>query len=161
MCSEPLVSGVMLLSYMDDVFRRLSELMKRLSRELGFPSEIGGESEYASLMEELFRDRMRMASNGVIEPMISVFDRGDHLVIVVDLPGAKEGTVDIRLYEDRLEVSSEIDESLVREAFQGYFWASRIKRFRGSYTLPCPVDPSTARIERKGSRILIYVRKKK
>ena len=149
------------MSYIDDFYRRLNELVRKLYRELSAGEGFGfGESEYSSLMEELFRERMRMASNGVIEPMISVIDRGDHLVVVVDLPGAKEGTVDIRLYEDHIEVSSEIDESLVREAFQGYFWASRIKRFRGSYTLPCPVDPSTARIEKKDSRILIYVKKK-
>lgn len=143
------------------------EILRRFRRHLM-------ETEYMlhKLLEDLwgeewftappYESTISMMAEGVTEPLASIHDEGDHILVAVMLPGARRETVDVRIHEDRVEVEASIDYQIATRAFGGYLRkASRIERYKGVYRLPEPVDPSTARYEIRGDMVVIRVRKKR
>jgi len=144
----------------DSMIRYMLKRMRELAKSMGFSMF---EEPFYYIDESLFEKKVRDLHQGTLEPYITFIDRGDHLLIVVDIPGMKEGTLDLRLYEDRIVVDAEADEKIVREAFGEYVWARRYfssRRFHAEYSLPVRIDPGRARTERRGKTILIYAPKK-
>ncbi len=133
--------------------RMIEERLASLAGSLWW--EYWGEST-SRLMEEV-ETTLR---DGVIEPLFRVEDLGDVLAIIVDLAGAGD-EVNVRVYRDRVEVEAELRREAV-EAVTGYtVWRGAVRRYKGSITLPHPVDPSTARYERRQGLLIIYVDKER
>lgn len=59
------------------------------------------------------------------EPMVDLLDEGDHLTVIVELPGVEEGDIHLRLDGDILEVSAE----------------ARGRKYHKEVLLPVPVAP--------------------
>ncbi|MEB3788438.1 MAG: Hsp20/alpha crystallin family protein [Desulfurococcales archaeon] len=106
-------------------------------------------------LEDVFYERTRQYSKGSIEPIISIMDMGDSVRIIIDLPGAKESTIDVRVYEDYIHVTASIDERMIKDAFPELSWAHKIRRFEGRYRLPARIDVRRIKMEKKGSRIIL------
>ncbi len=136
----------------DDIYR---ELLRRLYRELeDIVSQI--EKVYREeALEDVFYERTKLYSEGAIEPLISIVDAGENLKIIIELPGAKESTIDVKVYEEKVEITASLDEKFVRETLGDYMWARNIKRFQGTYRLPSRIDVSKIKVEKKGTRIIL------
>lgn len=106
------------------------------------------------LMEEV-ESSMR---EGVVEPLFRVEDLGDELAILIDLAGAGDD-VTVRVYRDRVEVEAELRREAVEATVGREAWRAVARRYRASITLPHPVDPSTARYEKRRGLLVIYVKK--
>ena len=65
----------------------------------------------------------------VREPLADVFDEGDHILVVVELPGVAEADIRIEAKDDILTLSAE----------------GRERRYAKEILLPAPVDPASAR----------------
>jgi len=113
----------------------------------------------AAAAEELFYERLRSLSEGVLEPLVEIHDLGEEIVVIVDASGAKRETLEVLVGEDRVEVRGEADERVYREALGSTYYRSVARRFHGVYTLPARVDPKTVRVEKRGSLIIVRVRK--
>lgn len=61
------------------------------------------------------------------EPMVDLLDEGDHLTVIVELPGVEEGDIRLRLDGDILEVSA----------------AAKGRKYHKEVLLPVPVAPQS------------------
>ena len=137
--------------------RRLEQLMRRaLDRlnelELALWEEM---SEAMRELEEELDSRYYRLANGVMDPLYTILDRGRELVILVDLPGSDPSTITVEAGRDRIRVAAGLREEVVARAMHGVWWSSRTSRYEGVIRLPAPIDPSTVRVERRGSTLVI------
>jgi HSP20 family molecular chaperone IbpA len=147
------------LSYSDDITRLLKYFRRRMEELENMALSLLGIQPPADLPASDPSLAVRRLVDGVIEPLISVQDQGEWLIIAISLPGASRDTVNVKLYSDHLEVEAGIQEESVRRALGGLHWSRFVRQYRGSYRLPVPVDPSTAETSVKGDIVLIKVRK--
>ena len=146
----------------EDPFEAMTREINRLLRRLRMLEEalFSSLDKTMSWPEELMEQTLRGITSGVLEPLIEVHDMGDYILVIVDLPGAKPETVEVRVLEDRVQVRAVADERIVEEALGGARYYRRTARYEGDYKLPAPVDPRTVQVERRGSTLLIKVWKK-
>ncbi|MEB3817022.1 MAG: Hsp20/alpha crystallin family protein [Desulfurococcales archaeon] len=146
------------MSYEDDITRMLRYFRRRMEEleELAL-SMIRGTLEYPSPGDIAYK--AERLSDGVLEPLITFHDEGDYLVVAINLAGAREDSVEVKVYGDRVEVRASLNEETVRRALGGLYWSRNIREYRGVYRLPSYVDPSTATKEMRSGILLIRVRK--
>jgi len=132
------------------LFRRLRALEQAVYGELGLPGVWPENMTYRVLRE---------VAGGILEPMVEVYELGDEIVMVVDMPGVRPETVEVQVYEDRVVVRAEADEKLVEEAFGGRWMVRRTARYEGEFSLPARIDPDSVRLEWRGSALLIRARR--
>lgn len=101
-----------------------------------------------------------MLRDGATEPLASIYDEGDEVVIVVSMPGARRESIDVKVFEDKVEISARMDTGKVVKAYRTVAKYTRIERYVGTYKLPEPVDPATARYTVKGDMLVIRVKKR-
>lgn len=150
------------MSWDDDVARLLRYFRKRMEElESITLSLLGATPEPSYIAHSDISSRVRQLVDGVIEPIISVYDEGETLLIAVSLPGASRDSISVKVYPDHIEVEADISEETVRRALGSLYWSRFVRRYRGSYPLPVPVDPSTAETSLRGDILLIRVKKLK
>ncbi|GAB6147974.1 Hsp20/alpha crystallin family protein [Stetteria hydrogenophila] len=138
-----------------DVLSRLLRNARVMERRLTEIIE-----DYWGFTGKLLEEVETALREGVIEPLFRVEDLGDWIAVVVDLAGAGD-QVDVRVYRDRVEVEASLRREAVEEAVTHVAWRGAIKRYKATITLPHPVDPSTARYERRRGLLVIYARKER
>lgn len=153
------------MSFFDEIEEMRKRVLLNLYRALREADEMiasmmGGPRLESREFEELLESRLREFRESVLEPMVGFYDEGDRIRIVVDLPGVKRDSIDIIVLEDRLEISAKVEEKTVRRALGSLSERFSFREYRGVYTLPTRVDPSTARVATRGSTVVIEVRKK-
>ncbi len=155
------------MSYYDDVFDRVRRRAHRIMRDIlsgmdemeaWFQSmfdELESEFEHGRLLDDTLSDLKR----GVLRPLVSFNDLGQELMILVDLPGSDLEHASIDLTPTSISVRANIRSEFVNRAFGQASWARRVSMYEGEYQLPCPVDPNTAKVNKKNGLIVIRVRK--
>lgn len=141
----------------DEMLRDIAKTIKRMKM---LQDEI--ESYFYRMMqgvEELFEDRLRRISSDVEEPLVEVRDVGDEILVLIDVSGVRQETVDVRVSEDMIVVKGEVDVRKVEEALRGWHLARAKRAYSGVYRLPFKIDPSTVVVERRGSVIIIRAKK--
>lgn len=147
-----------------DPAKLIDEILRRFRRHLI-------ETEYMvyKLMEDFmgelwttpsYESEVSMLASGATEPLASIQDMGDHILIAVMIPGARRESVDIRIHKDKVIVTASVDYRMVNRALGGHLSRTvRVEKYHGEYRLPDPVDPSSATYELRGDMIVIKVRK--
>lgn len=79
------------------------------------------------------------------EPLVDVLDEGDHLMVIAELPGVKEGDINLKVKEDVLELTAE----------------TKDRKYSKELLLPCPVDDSTMDSSYRNGILEIKLAKKK
>jgi HSP20 family molecular chaperone IbpA len=141
----------------DDVFRDLERALRRMRRlqeeiELYFSRIFGG-------LEELYQERLKRLSSDIEEPLVEIQDMGKEILVIIDISGMKDNTIDVRVTEDSIVVSGEADEKKMEDALQGWYLAQRKRQFRGVYKLGYKIDPSSVKVEKRGSVLVIRAKK--
>ena len=140
-----------------DLFREALRRMEEIEAEM--METIERMMEEVRDLEAMMDYRVSELERGEMEPLVSMIDRGSHILMVIEMPGAVGDTVEVIVKEDEVSVSAEISEEAVASLGWAY-WARKGKaRFRGSYRLPFRVDPSRVEVKRMGSRVLIRIPK--
>lgn len=104
--------------------------------------------EMDRLFEEFLspvRRRRAVSTEGVISPNVDIFERGNELVILVELPGVKKEEIELVISDDRLIVKGEIkkpegvkeEDYIVNERSYG--------SFTRSINLPSDIDKSSVK----------------
>ena len=142
------------MAYWSREWRRMMERimdMERLAREML--------RELEEIHEYIYNSRLRELVEGSLEPLYQVFDQGYEIAIVVDVSGVDYDTVNVKVYEDHVEVEAEMKKEILESLHAESSWSYHAARYKGVIALPARVDPSTARVEKKGSAVVIRVKK--
>jgi len=104
--------------------------------------------EMDRLFEEFLspvRRRRAVSTEGVISPNVDIFERGNELVILVELPGVKKEEIELVISDDRLIVKGEIKKPEgVKE--EDYILNERsYGSFTRSINLPSDIDKSSVK----------------
>jgi HSP20 family molecular chaperone IbpA len=142
------------------IYKAIRDTMRSFEREF---------EEMESLMEEMlaearewermFEEKVEEIRGGYVEPLTTMIDRGDKILLIVETPGAKQETVEVIVTERAIRVEAKLDEERVRRALGGVAHARKLTTMRGEYRLPYPVDPTQVRVERRGSKVYIWIPK--
>jgi HSP20 family molecular chaperone IbpA len=142
------------------IYKAIRDTMRSFEREF---------EEMESLMEEMlaearewermFEEKVEEIRGGYVEPLTTMIDRGDKILLIVETPGARQETVEIIVTERAIRVEAKLDEERVRRALGGVAHARKLTTMRGEYRLPYPVDPTQVRVERRGSKVYIWIPK--
>ncbi len=117
-------------------------------------------SEWEEEVGRLLDSRLRAISTGELEPLYTIYDAGDEYIMVVELPGAAEDSIEIYVVEDRVRVEAEVRREVAEEALSTGFYRFTARRYRGEIRLPEPVDPGRVKVERRGGRLIVRIPKK-
>lgn len=119
--------------------------------------------EMDRLFEEFLspvRRRRAVSTEGVISPNVDIFERGNEVVILIELPGVNRDDVDLSITDDRLVIKGEIkkpegvseEDYILNERSYGPF--SR------TINLPADVDKSSVKANLKNGLLEIVVLRK-
>ncbi len=140
---------------MDALIRMLRRAKALEERLLSVAGMLGWASlEPPEPLEDL-EDEIRY---GVAKPLFTVEDLGDKIVVVVDLAGAGDD-VTVTVNPDSVTVEASIRREAYEAALGYHAWHAAARKYRATIRLPAPVDPSTARYERRKGLLIITVDK--
>jgi len=80
----------------------------------------------------------------VREPLVDLFDEGDLLLVIVELPGMGEDDIQVKVKDDLLKLSTKV---------------SRGRRYTKEVYIPCPVDEGTVESTYKNGILEIRLHK--
>lgn len=104
----------------------------------------------------LYPDKLR-----VYDPLFDIEDRGDSIVVYVDVPGFKRNEIRIRVTEDSLEIIAEKSEEKIREESDRKY-LQRQRLYRQIYKkieLPVKVRPEQARARLEEGVLMVMLPK--
>lgn len=138
------------------------EFLKKLERRL---REV--ENEFRREFERIFQSIERHESRfterwsvygEVIEPLYTIRDVGDRIIVYIDLPFASEGTIDVRFEGRRMNVYAKLKSSIKLGEWSERYRGIEVKEYRTSIDLPFEPKPDKTRVRvRKGiAEIIIY-----
>ena len=143
----------------EDMIRNMRRRMQETERLMDeMLQNLLGSSE--ETYETFYERAMETLRSGREEPLASIYEEDDHVIIAVSVPGAKRETIDVKVFEDRVEIVASMDLRKVSKALGYSYRYATLREYRGIYPLPSRVDPSTAKYEIKGDLVIIRVRKR-
>jgi len=121
----------------EKVISELAETIARIQREIDQTFK-----EFWTKNYKYFPERY-----SVIEPLYDIEDRGDRIVVYMDVPGFSKNEIKIRVTEDAVEVIAEkSQERIEEEKKRKYYVKQRLyQRIYKKIPLPCKVRPEHAR----------------
>ena len=99
--------------------------------------------------------------NGNLEPLHEMEDRGDEIVITLDLPGVKKEGVEINTTEDSVEIKAKMSEAVCWERWGSVQRRISFQQFRKQIKLPEQIDPEKASASLKNGILRISLPKKR
>ncbi|MCC6003235.1 MAG: Hsp20/alpha crystallin family protein [Thermofilum sp.] len=135
----------------DTVASELAEAIARIQKELNDTLR-----EIWARHFSLYPEKLRL-----LDPPYDVEDRGDSLVVYVDLPGFKKSEIKIRVTEDSLEVFAEKNEERVKEEdSRKYIQRQRLyKNVYKKIALPTKIRPEQARARIEDGVLIVSIPK--
>jgi HSP20 family protein len=132
-----------------DPFRMFREMMGRDFPDMG------------SLLDwSPFRELESLMTARTFSPDIEVREAKDHYTINVDLPGMKEGDVEVSISGNRLTVSGKREEERREEGEQLYLVERSYGAFTRSFVLPEGADTANVKADLKDGVLRIDIPKK-
>jgi HSP20 family protein len=92
-------------------------------------------------------------------PAVDVFERGDHLVVEVEVPGLKAGEISIALVPSRIEIRGVKRETPVSPDARYVRLERGYGTFQRSIALPCAVVPEGAKARLENGVLTVVMRK--
>lgn len=143
-----------------------------VQRETGpqgqLPAKIGREWDPFRTMRELLRwepfaemmPSYRALEGAAFAPDFEVKETKESFVFTADLPGVKEGDLDIRLTQNRLSISGKRESEKTEKGDQYYTTERSYGSFTRAFTLPEGVDADKIRAELKSGVLTLVIPKK-
>lgn len=129
--------------------RRVREIENAIRRDIEETLRYFSRDEYGP----------RMYSD-TVEPLYSMRDLGDRLVIHIDLPLAEEGKVNVWFEGNRMYLRAEIAKKLQREGLYESYRGVDVREYRLVITLPFAPRPedTSIRVKKGVLEVVIYKR---
>ncbi len=129
----------------DEFFKRLEKKLREIEESIRKDvekllsesrSEVMGPTKIKTLGE-------------VVEPLYTMRDMGDRLVIYVDLPYASEGTIDVRFEDNKMIISAELKKALSLNNWSERYKGIEVKQYKTVIDLPFSPNPEKTKIRVK------------
>ncbi|MEM2223190.1 MAG: Hsp20 family protein [Acidilobaceae archaeon] len=142
------------------IFKAIREAMREFEREFEELEEMAEEyMREVHELEKIFEDRIDEIRRGYTEPLSTIIDKEDELLLVIEAPEAREDTIEVTVTEDKIRVEGKIDKSKVEKALGKHIYTKKLEMVKGEYKLPYKLDPSKVKIEKRGNKIHIWIPK--
>jgi len=147
----------------DEEFDRLTKRVERVFREMEdyIARRIREEMEslYSELssMERMLRPMWHY--DGYLEPLYTIKDLGDRVVVYIDIPFAEEGAIDVRFVDGKLFIKAKLRKGISFSDWSSRFSETRFTEYRAVIDLPPGLDYSKARVRVKRGVIEIAIPK--
>jgi HSP20 family molecular chaperone IbpA len=138
--------------FFDEFFEKLEKRLRMLERDI------------MRSVEELFKNinipeyRRTLEISETVEPLYTIKDLGDRIVVYIDLPYVAEGTIDVKFEGRTMYIYAKLKESVKLDRFSRRFRGLEIQEYRVAIELPLEPKPDKTKIRtRKGIvEITIY-----
>ncbi len=149
-----------------DIYEEIEKFMKKVER-LARETKDYIESMLRKEMERLYQEissfeRMLKPlwdSSGSLEPLYTVKDLGDKIVVYVDLPMAQEGTIDVKFSENKIYVYAKLRKDVKFHEWYGRLKETKFTEYKLVITLPIKIDPDKVNVTYKKGVLQITIRK--
>lgn len=123
--------------YAERMRRRIKRMMRRIFREI-IPE---------------FRETMEI-------PNVDIIDKGDEILVRIDLPGVRKEDIDLRVYQDRIEIRARSKFAAEVEKENYYRRERRYTEFYRIISLPKNVDPESAKAKYEDGVLEVRIKKR-
>jgi HSP20 family molecular chaperone IbpA len=138
--------------FFDEFFEKLEKRLRMLERDI------------MRSVEELFKNinipeyRRTLEISETVEPLYTIKDLGDRIVVYIDLPYVAEGTIDVKFEGRTMYIYAKLKESVKLDRFSRRFRGLEVQEYRVAIELPLEPKPDKTKIRtRKGIvEITIY-----
>ncbi|MEM2529143.1 MAG: hypothetical protein QXF17_05015 [Ignisphaera sp.] len=134
---------------MEDEFSRLFDRIEKRLRRI--------EDQLLRDVEETLKRVLEIPARRVpiygesIEPLYTVRDFGDRIVIYVDLPGSSEGTIDVKFEDRKTYVTAKLREAIELGKIFGRYRDIEVREYSLVIDLPFEPRPEKTKVRsRKG-----------
>ncbi len=134
----------------DEDLRRMIREMKRLEEE--------AYSMIREIISYLETERPMWSADGSIEPLFEIYDRGDHYLVIIDLPYADLHTLNIMGIENVLKVQCRLRKDVRFERWGTVQHQRVFREYRKTIVLPEDANASKFTITRRTRSCMIEVR---
>lgn len=94
-------------------------------------------------------------------PVSDVYEKGNELVVRIELPGIEKEDIHINITDNEIEVKSRKKRSIERKKKGFYSYESSAQQFYKKMSLPAVVDSSKAKASYKNGVLVVRIPKKK
>jgi HSP20 family molecular chaperone IbpA len=138
--------------FFDEFFEKLEKRLRMLERDI------------MRSVEEVFKNinipeyRRTLEISETVEPLYTIKDLGDRIVIYIDLPYVAEGTIDVKFEGRTMYIYAKLKESVKLDRLSRRFRGLEVQEYRVAIELPLEPKPDKTKIRtRKGIvEITIY-----
>ncbi|MCC6016404.1 MAG: hypothetical protein LM582_05105 [Desulfurococcaceae archaeon] len=138
--------------FFDEFFEKLEKRLRMLERDI------------MRSVEELFKNinipeyRRTLEISETVEPLYTIKDLGDRIVVYIDLPYVAEGAIDVKFEGRTMYIYAKLKESVKLDRFSRRFRGLEVQEYRVAIELPLEPKPDKTKIRiRKGIvEITIY-----
>jgi len=144
----------------DELFKRIERRIKRIEEELAREFE-----EMHRMFERLAEPRRseEIWRPGVygesLEPLYTIRDLGDRIVVHIDLPYAAEGTLDVKFVGNVMYISARLKSRVRMEQFSTMYRGVEVSEYRTAITLPFAPQPDKVRVRTKKGVVEVVIYK--
>lgn len=130
---------------MDEFFRKLEKKLREIEEDF--------KKDVKKLLNELRSEETSTTKikgvGEVVEPLYTMRDLGDRLVVYVDLPYASEGTIDVKFEGRKMLISAGLKKTLKLKDWSERYEGIEVKQYKTVIDLPFEPDPKKAKIRVK------------
>ena len=143
---------------MGDVYDEFIDRIERRLRRIEDEIRRSFEDLFKSFREEMAFHRRPSVYGEYLEPLYTVKDLGDRIVIYIDLPYAAEGSIDVKFEGRRMYVYAKLREKLKLDEWSRRHRGLEVTEYRAAIDLPIEPRPEKTSVRtRKGVvEITIY-----
>ncbi len=124
------------------------EFFERVRREM--------EELIKEIEEEFLGPRPMWNSDGSMEPLLTILDKGDHYEVVIDLPMADLRSLSIEVRGRRMLIECTLAREITFPRWSVY-GETRFKRYRTEITLPEDADTGAMEVRKDEERKMVIV----
>ena len=133
-------------------FKSIEEHVTRLIRD-----EFARIYEDIASMERMFKPMWH--HEGYLEPLYTIKDLGDRIVIYIDLPYAHEGTIDVKFIDNKMIIKAKLKQQISLSQWGTRFSDITFNEYRTVIDLPLRVDPDKVKIRTRRGVVEITIYK--
>jgi len=144
----------------DEFFKRFEKRLKDLESEMirevqRISREI--ERTFTSIKQPWYSYEAPRIHGETIEPLYTMRDLGDRIVIYLDLPYSATGTLDVKFSGNIMYISAKLKSKINLEDWSNRYRGVEVSEYKTAITLPFTPDPNNVKIRAKKGVVEIVI----
>ncbi len=144
----------------DELFKRFEKRLKDIESEMirevqRISREI--ERTFTSIRKPWYSYEVSGIHGETIEPLYTIRDLGDRIVIYLDLPYSATGSLDIKFSGNIMYISAKLKSKINLENWSSRYRGIEVSEYKTAITLPFTPDPNNVKIRAKKGVVEIVI----